>query len=172
MKSEGEIRIYVACLAAYNNGYLHGQWIDASLGEDAIWDGIRQVLKTSPIPEAEEWAIHDHEGFEGLDISEYEGIESVCEKAAFIEEHGSLGAELAAHYGGDLEEAITALNDHYAGQYSSLAEFAEELTEQTTQIPDSLQYYIDYERMGRDLEINDLLVIRLGYDELHVFWSY
>lgn len=170
MKSEGEIRIYVACLAAYNNGYLHGQWIDASLGEETIWEGIREVLKPSPIPDAEEWAIHDHEGFEGLDISEYEGIESVCEKAAFIEEHWRLGAELAAHYGGDLEEAKTALNDHYAGQYSSLAEFAEELTEQTTQVPDSLQYYIDYERMGRDLEISDVLVIRLGYDELHVFW--
>lgn len=22
-------RIYVACLAAYNNGHLHGRWIDA-----------------------------------------------------------------------------------------------------------------------------------------------
>ncbi len=172
MKSEGEIRIYVACLAAYNNGYLHGQWIDAALGEETIWEGIREVLKTSPIPDAEEWAIHDHEGFEGLNISEYEGIQSVCAKAAFIEEYGRLGTELASHFGGDLDEAKTALSDRYAGQYSSLAEFAEELTEQTTQIPDSVQYYIDYERMGRDLEISDVLVIRLGYDELHVFWSH
>jgi Antirestriction protein (ArdA) len=27
-----EYRIYVACLAAYNNGYLHGKWIDATRG--------------------------------------------------------------------------------------------------------------------------------------------
>ena len=27
-------RIYVACLAAYNNGILHGVWIDADGGED------------------------------------------------------------------------------------------------------------------------------------------
>ena len=129
------------------------------------------MLKSSPIPDAEEWAIHDHEGFEGLDISEYEEIESVCEKAAFIEEHGRLGAELASHYGGDLKEAKTTLNDHYAGQYSSLAEFAEELTDQTAEIPNSLQYYIDYELMGRDLAISDVFVIRLGYEELHVFWN-
>jgi Antirestriction protein len=170
MKNEGEIRIYVACLAAYNNGYLHGQWIDATLGEDSIWDQINEVLKTSPIPDAEEWAIHDHEGFEGLNISEYEGIQSVVEKAEFIEEHGRLGAEVAEYYG-DLETASKALEDDYAGVYKSLAEFAEELTEQTTQIPDSLQYYIDYERMARDLEMGDVLAIELGFEEIHVFWS-
>ena len=27
--SDSNPRIYVACLAAYNNGYLHGAWIDA-----------------------------------------------------------------------------------------------------------------------------------------------
>jgi len=170
MKNEGEIRIYVACLAAYNNGYLHGAWIDATLGEDAIWDQINEVLKTSPMPDAEEWAIHDYEGFEGLNISEYEGIQSVVEKVEFIEEHGSLGAELVTYYG-DLETARKALDDDYAGVYKSLAEFAEELTEQTTQIPDSLQYYIDYERMARDLAVNDVLAIELGFEEIHVFWS-
>ena len=170
MKNEGEIRIYVACLAAYNNGYLHGQWIDATLGEDAIWDQINEVLKTSPMPDAEEWAIHDYEGFEGLNISEYEGIQSVVEKAEFIEEYGRLGAELVTHYG-DMETARKALEDDYAGVYKSLAEFAEELTEQTTQIPNSLQYYIDYERMARDLEMGDVLAVELGFEEIHVFWS-
>ncbi|WP_022693152.1 antirestriction protein ArdA [Ponticaulis koreensis] len=170
MKNEGEIRIYVACLAAYSNGYLHGQWIDVTLGEDAIWDQINEVLKTSPMPDAEEWAIHDSEGFEGLNISEYEGIQSVVEQAEFIEEHGRLGAELVTYYG-DLETARKALEDDYAGVYKSLTEFAEELTEQTTPIPDSLQYYIDYERMARDLAVNDVLAVELGFEEIHVFWS-
>ena len=171
MSSEGEIRIYVACLAAYNDGYLHGRWIDATIGESAIWDEIKEVLKTSPIPEAEEHAIHDYEGFESLSISEYEGIESVCEKAQFIEEHGRLGAEVAEHFS-DLDTAIKALDEDYAGVYKSLAEFAEELTEQTTQIPDSLQYYIDYERMGLDLEVNDVFTVELGNEEIHIFWSH
>lgn len=171
MKNEGEIRIYVACLAAYNNGYLHGRWIDATLSEDVIWSEIKEVLKTSPIPDAEEWAIHDYEGFEGLSISEYEGVSSVAEKAAFIEEHGRLGAELAEYFGGDIEDARRALDDQYAGEYRSLADFAEELTEQTTQIPQSLQYYIDYDRMARDLEVNDVFTVELGFEEIHVFWS-
>tara|TARA_Y100000052_G_C2922239_1_gene69032 strand:- start:220 stop:735 length:516 start_codon:yes stop_codon:yes gene_type:complete len=170
MKNEGETRIYVACLAAYNNGHLHGAWIDATFGQDAIWDQINEVLKTSPILGAEEWAIHDHEGFEGLNISEYEGIQSVVEKAEFIKEHGRLGAELVTYYA-DLETARKAIDDDYAGVYKSLAEFAEELTEQTTQIPGSLQYYIDYERMARDLEVSDVLAVELGFEEIHVFWS-
>lgn len=29
--SELKPSIYVACLAAYNNGYLHGMWLDAKL---------------------------------------------------------------------------------------------------------------------------------------------
>ena len=34
------IRIYVACLAAYNNGHLHGEWIEVT-DEASIWEEIR-----------------------------------------------------------------------------------------------------------------------------------
>lgn len=48
-------KIYVACLASYNNGKLHGAWIDASLGADHIQDEINSILKSSPETGAEEW---------------------------------------------------------------------------------------------------------------------
>ena len=52
------IRIYVACLASYNNGILHGRWIDVT-DEDAIWSEVQAMLKASPLDEiCEEWAIH------------------------------------------------------------------------------------------------------------------
>lgn len=168
-KKTSDIRIYVACLAAYNNGILHGRWIDADQDAEDIWAEIAEMLKASPIPEAEEWAIHDYEGFEGAPISEYQGIESVAEIAAFLSEHGALGGPLIAHFG-DLEEARSAIEEDYAGEYASLADFAEELTEQTTEIPGSLQHYIDYEAMGRDLAINDVFAIEIGFDAVHVFW--
>ncbi len=59
MEQQGEIRIYVACLVAYNNGNLHGAWINACQDEDAIHNEIRDMLKASPIENAEEYAIHD-----------------------------------------------------------------------------------------------------------------
>lgn len=169
-KHTSEIRIYVACLAAYNNGILHGHWIEADQDAEDIWAEIAEMLKASPIPQAEEWAIHDYEGFEGAPISEYQGIESVAEIAAFLSEQGALGGQLIAHFN-DLSEARRAMEEDYAGEYASLAEFAEELTEQTTEIPESLQPYIDYEAMGRDLAINDVFAIEIGFEAVHVFWS-
>lgn len=168
--TSSSIRLYVACLAAYNNGILHGRWIDATRGEDHVRDEIDAMLKASPIPQAEEYAIHDYEGFEGASIEEYSGIAEVCALATFIEEHGALGGKLMAHFG-DLETAREAIKDNYAGEYKSLADFAQEITEETTTIPDNLQYYIDWERMGRDLAINDVLAIETGFDEVHIFWQ-
>ncbi|MEC9356788.1 MAG: antirestriction protein ArdA [Pseudomonadota bacterium] len=163
--------IYVACLAAYNNGILHGAWIDACQDADGIRNEIVSMLAASPIAGVEEYAIHDYEGFEGASVSEYAGIDEVAELAAFIAEHGRLGAELVAYFG-DLDDARTALEAHYVGAYRSVADFAEELTEDTTEIPDSLRFYIDYERMARDLVVNDVLVIELSFEEVHVFWQH
>ncbi len=168
---EGEIRIYVACLAAYNNGILHGCWINAHQEPEDIYAAIREMLKASPIEDAEEWAIHDYEGFETAYVREHQSIERVAELAAFIAENGELGAKLVNHYS-TLGEAKEALSDYYAGEYSSLADFAQEMTESSTEIPDALRYYIDWESMARDMEINDVLAIHLRFDRVHVFWSH
>lgn len=89
-------RIYVACLAAYNGGTLHGCWIDAAQDVEDIWREIRQMLASSPEAGAEEWAIHDYEGFGPLRLIEFEGIENVHKLARFIDEHGEIGAALLA----------------------------------------------------------------------------
>jgi len=171
---DNEIRIYVACLASYNNGILHGRWIAARQGVDGIWRDASQMLLKSPAEYAEEWAIHDYEGFEGVYISEHEGFESVAEIAAFIEKHGALGGKVLDYYG-DLESAKTALEDHYAGEYKTVADFAEEITTETTEtteIPENLRFYIDYDHMARDLEINDILTIETAFREVHIFWAH
>ncbi|MEM8839401.1 MAG: antirestriction protein ArdA [Pseudomonadota bacterium] len=165
------IAIYVACLAAYNNGILHGKWIDANQPVPDICKDVRDMLKASPIEGAEEFAIHDYEGFEGAEIGEYTSIDHVVTFAAFIAEHDSLGAELINHFGGDLEEAKKMIEENYHGVFDSVAEFAEQLTNDTTDIPENLRHYIDFEKMGRDLEINDVLTIETGFQEVHIFWN-
>lgn len=164
-------RIYAACLAAYNAGRLHGAWIDATQGEDAVYAAIAAMLKASPIPDAEEWAIHDYEGFGPIRLEEYSGVERACALAAFIAEHGELGAALIAYHDGEIEPARAAL-DEYAGQYDSLADFARSLTEDTGDIPDRLAPYIDYAAMARDMELNgDIYALELGFECVHVFWA-
>ena len=166
-------RIYVACLAAYNNGYLHGAWIDADQDADQIRDEIAAMLARSPVEDAEEYAIHDYEDFEGVSISEYAGIDSVARMGAFIEEHGALGAGLLEQFGGDIEQAEATLQDCYHGQFASLADFMEDLTaESGTTIPEALRYYIDWKAMARDAEMNgEFFTVETAHDEVHVFSS-
>lgn len=164
-----EPRIYIADLAAYNNGILHGVWIDATLALEDIQEYINTLLQTSPVDDAEEYAIHDYEGFEGYRLSEYEGIESAHTVALFIEEHGELGAELLNYYS-DLEEAQKAIDERYHGAYESLEDYARQFTEDTSTIPEHLAFYIDYERMGRDWEMSgDIISFELSHGEIHVF---
>lgn len=162
-------KIYVACLAAYNNGQLHGEWIDADREAWAIYDDIAAMLRASPITGAEEWAIHDYEGFEGVRLSEYEGIDRVAELAAFIGEHGKLGAELISYFG-SIDDAREAIEDRYHGAFPSLADYVQNLTEECSEVPEALRYYIDWEAMARDAETSgDVLTIQTAHDEVHVF---
>ncbi|KCZ99691.1 antirestriction protein [Hyphomonas polymorpha PS728] len=164
-------RLYVACLAAYNSGILHGRWIDVTT-PDEIRGELTAMLAESPVPGAEEWAIHDQEGFEDISLSEYADFDTVCDLASFLAEHGRLGAKLYDHFGGRLDETRAAFDD-YAGPYKTAAEFAEEVIRETgTQIPQSLEYYIDWQALARDMALNgEILVFQTGFDEVHIFWS-
>lgn len=163
-------KIYVACLAAYNSGYLHGGWIDAHQEPEQIRAEIALMLARSPIPDAEEYAIHDHEGFEGVEVSEYAGIERVADLASFVSEHGELGSLVLAHFGGDIEQATQALTEAYFGEYRDLADFIQESTENALEIPQSLRFYIDWQAMARDAELNgEVFTIESAHDEVHVF---
>ena len=165
------IRIYVACLAAYNNGHLHGEWINVT-DEASIWEAVQAMLFSSPIEEAEEWAIHDYEGFEGAEVGEYFSFENIVELADYIRERGELGAQVLNYYGGNIEDAKSRF-DEYAGEYNSLADYAEELTAQTGEtIPERLAPYIDYKAMAHDYEQSgDFLTFRVG-GSVHIFWAH
>ena len=172
MEEAASPRIYVACLAAYNAGTLHGAWIDAARDVWEIWDAIRAMLASSPVLDAEEYAIHDYEGFGGVRIAEYADIERVAEIAAFVVEHGALGSALLDHFSEDLTEAREAIINCYLGRYASLAEYVQGVTEEATTIPEPLRFYIDWDAMAHDAEISgDLFTLEIAYEEVHVFAS-
>jgi len=163
-------RIYVACLAAYNNGQLHGAWLTADSGEAELHESIRNMLAASPIAHAEEWAIHDHEGFCGIAVAEYASMETVARLAEFAAEHEELGAAVLAYFGGDLDEAEEALKDRYFGVWKSLADYLEETTDEVGSLPAHLRPYIDWQAMARDVNYSgDLLTIETNWDEVHIF---
>ena len=135
-------RVWVACLACYNDGKLVGAWCDA-VDADDLWADIAKVMggpKHGTARELafygphEEHAFHDHEGFAGYRVSEYETVESVCAVGALIEEHGEAVALWLANDSTNLErirEDADAFAEDYQGEWESAEEWAEEIWEST-----------------------------------------
>jgi len=130
--------IYVASLSDYNAGRLHGVHIDATLDIDDIWSAINDMLAASPefrsFPAggpAEEFAIHDHEGFLGLSIGEYDSIERVHAIAVAITEHGAKAAAFIA-MDSDNVDKLDDIDDYCAGEYDSPDAYRAELFEELT----------------------------------------
>ena len=169
MTTYTEPKIYVADLAAYTNGKLHGVWINALAELDDIFDIIKTMLASSPERHAEEYAIHDYEGFDGCSLSEYQSVESVRDIAMFLNEYPDIGGELLAYFDNDIKQAQDAAVEQYQGCYDSLADYAQVITEDTTSIPNHLQYYIDYERMARDMEMGGEIFMLKHNQGIHVF---
>lgn len=155
--------IYVACLASYNSGLSHGRWLDATQNAETILTQIKQLLANSSIPNSEEFAIYDYQGFHSLRVGLRENIEAVCEKASFILKHGVLGAKLASYYGGSLEDATEALKNHYLGEYESQLAYAMHIFDECYgyDVPKIVLDYIDYEQFQRDIFIDDYFSIEV-----------
>jgi len=109
-------------------------------------------LFRSPIDWTVEWAIHDFEDFEGAEVGECFIFSAVVELADFIGERCEFVRKFPIIFGGNIEDAKSRC-DGYAGEYDSLADYAEELTEQTgATIPQRLAPHIDYNAVAHDDE--------------------
>lgn len=171
-------RIYVASLSDYNAGRLHGSWIDASQDLDTIDTAITAMLASSPSgPGAEEFAIHDHDGFGHYQPGEYQPTDSVVRIAHGIIEHGPAFAAWATHAGDD-PEALERFDDVFLGNYDSLTGYAEQLLDVLgiqhiidEHVPDMLQAYVsvDGEAFGRDLALGGDITIVEHDDGVWVF---
>ena len=129
-------RIYVASLSDYNAGILHGVWVDLTEVDDIdeVWEKVNAMLKASPATKqygdiAEEWAIHDYEGFGSYRVSEYEGFEKLLllsqmianKGEAFLVWAGNDSSVLDADDLGDIEESF---DEAFAGEWDDDDAFA------------------------------------------------
>jgi antirestriction protein len=169
-------RIYVACLASYNAGVLHGAWIDIDENTD-VKEAIDAMLASSPSQGAgaEEWRIDDHDGWMGLDPAAYCENE-LPELARMLDEHGEAFAAWVGNCasGWDFDDYESAFQDVYAGEWGSLEDFAANLLEESgelAEIPERLRRYFDYQAYGRDLELGGDVWSQRSNGILYVFWN-
>ena len=153
----GNPRIYAASLTDYNNGRLHGEWIYADQEPDDLQAEIDEMLAASFYPGAEEWAIHDYEGFGVFELSEYEALDVVARVAGGIATRGTVFAHWI-HAVGTEEATEQSFDDAYYGTWDSLAEYAESFLEDMgwsigESMPDWISPYVtvDYAGLGQAL---------------------
>jgi antirestriction protein len=168
-------QVYVACLSAYNNGKLHGKWIEMAQSMDDIQKEIDDMLANSPEEDAEEWAIHDYEGFGNYKVSEYEDLKELAELAELIENHDEVAlvaTEIECH----IDDIINLVEERYCGEYASKEDWADQYLNDTgvlSDLPETMKWYFDYEKYARDCELNgDVIFVEMGYNSVHVFYGH
>lgn len=127
------------------------------------------------VPSAEEWAIHDHEGFGDL-IGEHASIEDVAKHARMIGEHDGAWIAYVGHVGAHYATE-DGFQDAYHGQHSSAEDYAQQLAEDCGLLPTNkrgessnpLLNYIDWERYARDLEYDGYYFADDGEGGVYVF---
>ena len=139
--------IYVASLADYNCGILHGTWVslDESTDLDDVTAQVDLMLAESPAVMrglscvAEDYAIHDHEGFGDYTLHEYTSLSRVVAIAAAIAEHGDAFASYLNERGDEsVEESVTDFTDRLCGVWKDEVDFAWSEFEEL--FPDSFQH--------------------------------
>lgn len=180
-------RIYVASLSDYNAGILHGTWLGADLGAEILHEGIAEMLAESPAMKrygevAEEFAIHDFEGFGLVHLEEYESIERVAQLAQGITEHGdAFGVWWAMESRGDADwgDVQSQFAEQYLGEFSSLEDYAGQVLDdmgfdidELPDIPDGLRPYVkvDIEAWARDMEYSGEISTVESPSGVYVFW--
>ncbi|MGK5496416.1 antirestriction protein ArdA [Streptomyces sp. URMC 125] len=135
-------RIYVASLSDYNAGILHGVWIDADQNADSIHEEIEEMLSKSPTAleygeKAEEFAIHDYEGFGPVEIHEHDSIERVATIADLLTNH-EFPAPVVAYYlqnypDTPLDDLTHEIDTAYLGTYHEHFEAVDAVAEYLTE---------------------------------------
>ncbi len=181
--------IYVACLSGYNNGHLHGCWINANQEPEAIWQEINSMLANSPMPDAHsasgsdvgasEWAIHDYKNFHGLFIDEQHDIEELSLWGELIAEHGKAIAVYIswAKDSLSLEVSASEFASRYCGQWENAEAFglrSDEIEERYNWSGLESQFYfwstvIDWEKVGLELELSDAYYYADASPGIYVF---
>lgn len=178
-------KIYVACLASYNNGILHGKWIEATSDPDEMRAEIAEMLRSSPCPNitladgtpsAEEWAIHDFEGLPS-NLGEYTSLDTIAEIVALTEDfshidESALMAIIENFH--DPDTARTELDENFVGIYPSFKDYAYEVADETLNqypgLPDFVTNYFDYDAFARDLK-HDCTVVDLPNHDVAIFYA-
>lgn len=149
-----EMRVYIANLGKYNEGELVGEWFTPPID----FDNVKEVIGLND--EYEEYAIHDYEL--PFSIDEYTPIDEVNRICGKIEELEGTPIfdelkDILGMWFSDIEELVEHMEDIICysdcDDMEDVARYYVEETGSLGEIPSHLQNYIDYQALGRDMDL-------------------
>ncbi|WP_454287203.1 antirestriction protein ArdA [Rhizobium arsenicireducens] len=148
-------RIYVRALGAYNNGILHGRWIDVSSDVDEMQDEIKEMLSESPIKGEEEWAVHDSESLPNF-FGEFPQLKDLAAFEELVEENPQYDRDVMVAIVEDFGSVANTDMDCVIGMYAEFSDYSNELADSlldSHKTPDAIRSYFDYGAYERDLKL-------------------
>ncbi|EAA0094400.1 antirestriction protein ArdA [Listeria innocua] len=155
-----EMQVYIANIGKYNEGELVGDWFTPPIDFDIVKEQIGLN------DEYEEYAIHDYEL--PFDVGEYTTISEINRKCALIEELEGTEfydniSEFMNYWFNDIEELIENKDDIICypdcDSMEDVARYYVEETGSLGEFPSNFQNYIDYQALGRDMELEGRFLI-------------
>ena len=162
------LKIYITDLAAYNSGYLIGEWVNLPIKKEELKVSIKKILKQGEeackYGSHEEFFITDYEWKDVtiFSVNEYENPYLLNEKLSLLEEKVNsvqyknvkilLENELVENF----EDAIENVDNLIIYENSTMTDVAKQYIEESVDLNgyhSLIVNHIDYEGMGRDLEI-------------------
>ena len=152
------LNIYIANLAAYNSGYLVGEWLNLPATDEEIAETLERIGCGE---NGAEHAIHDYESDFDIHVDEYDNIDELNELAQELAdldeyEQNKIFAYMEAISSNITEAIENADRCELYENCESLEDLARELVSEGCfgNIPDSITNYIDYDAIARDLDFD------------------
>ena len=151
-----EVKIYVGTYAKYNNGSIFGEWL--TLGEysdlSEFYDACKELHKDEEDPEFMFQDFETPDIFKNA-ISESGINDDIFEMAEALEGKDIDMISAFIDLGYDLNsDNIQKAEDSFFGEFNNYEDLGEEYANQTgvlDEVPESLKYYFDFEKYGKDL---------------------
>lgn len=165
------IKIYIACLSSYNNGFLFGKHFDLDNytdSEDLLGDIQKEVLDSPENPSRvkygenpEEWAMHDIEGIDYKHIgTEYPDLQKLIDLNEMLSSEGETVFEtllgLKSHMGfSTIAEAKDYYDENLLGEFESDSDMAYHIAEEVNcwNLSEGIGRYFDAEAFARYLTL-------------------
>jgi hypothetical protein len=179
-EQEPQPRVWIGTKKAYEEGYLHGNWMEADTSPLDFDIEVNSLINTSPVENDNEYVIGATDGLYDIHVPTDTGLETVRRLTHAIRQHGE-PLVVWVKRGGDIATALESFDGSFLGVFDDpftisrhiLREMGviDSINDAMERHPEQLRdyIYIDYKQLIEDLMESGRLIV---YKSKHGLYAY